>query len=58
MHLGTTLLDHERYPADELAELYRQWWEIELAFDEDADRLCPVPAAVRYRDLIAAFPHW
>ncbi|CAM5311543.1 hypothetical protein SABIM44S_00181 [Streptomyces abikoensis] len=41
MHLGTTLLDHERYPAAELAELYRQRWEIELAFDEIKNHLGP-----------------
>ncbi|WP_222720315.1 IS4 family transposase [Actinomadura sp. HBU206391] len=34
LHLGTTLTDPERFPADELIALYRQRWEIELAFDE------------------------
>lgn len=34
VHLGTSLLDTEQYPADELIALYRQRWEIELAFDE------------------------
>jgi len=31
--LFTTLTDHERYPADDLVELYHERWEIELAFD-------------------------
>jgi hypothetical protein len=30
--LLTTLTDHERYPADELAALYRRRWEIETNF--------------------------
>lgn len=32
--LFTTLLDHERFPATDLVELYHERWEIELAFDE------------------------
>ena len=32
--LVTTILDHERAPADELAALYHDRWEIETAFDE------------------------
>lgn len=32
--LFTTLLDPERYPAEELIELYHERWEIELAYDE------------------------
>jgi hypothetical protein len=32
--LLVTLLDHERYPADELINLYHERWEIEIAFDE------------------------
>ena len=32
--LITTLLDHEAYPALEMAALYAQRWEIEIAFDE------------------------
>ena len=32
--LITTLLDHALYPAEELAALYQQRWEIETAFDE------------------------
>lgn len=32
--LLTTLLDHERYPAEEIARLYRHRWEAEHAFDE------------------------
>jgi hypothetical protein len=34
VHLGTTLTDPDRFPADELIALYRQRWEIELTFDE------------------------
>ena len=30
----TSLLDHKAYPAQRLAQLYRQRWEIELAFRE------------------------
>ena len=32
--LATTILDHERAPAPELAALYHERWEIETAFDE------------------------
>ncbi len=32
--LATTILDHERAPATELAALYHDRWEIETAFDE------------------------
>ena len=32
--LATTILDHERAPATELAALYHERWEIETAFDE------------------------
>jgi hypothetical protein len=32
--LATTLLDHRRYPAFELAKLYHQRWEIESAYFE------------------------
>ncbi len=32
--LVTTLLDRERYPADELIELYHDRWDLEIAFDE------------------------
>ncbi|WP_143661123.1 IS4 family transposase [Streptomyces sp. M41(2017)] len=35
-YLGTTLLDPEQHPAAELVALYRERWEIELAFDEIA----------------------
>jgi hypothetical protein len=34
VHLGTTLTDPDRFPADELIALYWQRWEIELTFDE------------------------
>ncbi|MFB6840115.1 IS4 family transposase [Streptomyces sp. NPDC056361] len=40
-YLGTTLLDPEQYPADELVALYRERWEIELAFDEIKNHLGP-----------------
>ncbi|MFC8505761.1 IS4 family transposase [Streptomyces sp. NPDC057411] len=40
-HLGTTLLDPDQYPADELVALYRERWEIELAFDEIKNHLGP-----------------
>ena len=30
----TTILDHEKAPAEQLAALYHQRWEIETAFDE------------------------
>ncbi len=39
--LGTTLLDREQYPAAELVALYRERWEIELAFDEIKNHLGP-----------------
>src|SRR5919109_3295402 len=32
--LVTTILDHEKAPAKELAALYHERWEIETAFDE------------------------
>ena len=32
--LLTSLTDHQRYPAAEIAALYHERWEIELAFDE------------------------
>lgn len=32
--LVTTIMDHEEAPAEELAVLYRERWEIETAFDE------------------------
>lgn len=39
--LGTTLLDPDQYPASELVALYRERWEIELAFDEIKNHLGP-----------------
>ncbi|MEU6495175.1 transposase [Streptomyces sp. NPDC046984] len=54
VHLDTSLLDTEQYPADELIARYRQRWEIELAFDEIENHLGPggplrsrTPEAVR-----------
>lgn len=41
VHLGTTLTDHQAYPAEELVAIYRQRWEIELAFDELKNHLGP-----------------
>lgn len=32
--LMTSLLDAERWPADEIVEMYHERWEIEIAFDE------------------------
>jgi hypothetical protein len=32
--LITTLLDHVRYPAQELVQLYHERWELELSYDE------------------------
>lgn len=34
IRLITRLMDHEKYPASELAELCARHWRIELAFDE------------------------
>lgn len=34
VRLITSLTDHKRYPAEELAVLYARRWEIELVFDE------------------------
>jgi hypothetical protein len=31
-YIATTLLDAELYPADEIADLYRQRWDVELSF--------------------------
>ncbi|MFE9250719.1 transposase [Streptomyces sp. NPDC007088] len=39
--LGTTLLGPDEYPAAELVALYRERWEIELAFDEIKNHLGP-----------------
>ncbi|MEU3498783.1 IS4 family transposase [Kitasatospora cineracea] len=37
--LATTLLDPVKFPAAELIDLYRQRWEIEMAFDEIKNHL-------------------
>lgn len=34
VRLITSLLDHEKYPADELAALYVRRWGIDLVFNE------------------------
>jgi hypothetical protein len=39
--LLTTLLDAEKYPAEELILLYHERWEIELTFDEQKTHLTP-----------------
>jgi hypothetical protein len=39
--LLTTLLDAERYPAEELVVLYHERWEIELVFDEQKTHQSP-----------------
>src|SRR5271154_391554 len=39
--LLTTLLDAEKYPAEELIILYHERWEIELTFDEQKTHLTP-----------------
>jgi hypothetical protein len=36
--LITTLTDHRAYPAQALARLYHERWEIESAYDHDRDR--------------------
>jgi hypothetical protein len=39
--LLTTLLDADKYPAEELILLYHERWEIELTFDEQKTHLTP-----------------
>jgi hypothetical protein len=39
--LGTNLLDHDKFPALELACLYHERWEEELVFDEQKTHLDP-----------------
>lgn len=43
--LVTSLLDAERYPADELIELYHERWELELAYDELKTQMQGGPAS-------------
>lgn len=47
--LVTTLLDHERYPADELIELYHDRWDLEIAFDELKTHMLDRAEALRSR---------
>ena len=47
--LVTSILDHEIAPAAELAELYHQRWEIELAFDEIETHQMGRPRVLRSR---------
>lgn len=47
--LLTTLLDPERYPAQEIAALYHERWEIELGYDEVKTDLLERHEAIRSR---------
>jgi hypothetical protein len=49
IRLITSILDHELAPAAELAALYHQRWEIELAFDEIETHQIGHPRALRSR---------
>lgn len=43
----TSLLDRERWPADELVELYHERWEIELGYDEIKTEMLERQEAIR-----------
>lgn len=45
--LVTTILDHREAPAEELAALYHERWEIEMAYDEMKTHLKAVGGALR-----------
>jgi len=45
--LLTSLLDAERYPAAEIAELYHERWEIELGYDEIKTEMLDREEAIR-----------
>ena len=47
--LLTSLLDAERYPADEVIALYHERWEIELAYDEVKTHLLAREECIRSR---------
>jgi hypothetical protein len=49
VRLVTSILDHELAPAAELAALYHQRWEIELAFDEIETHQLSRPRVLRSR---------
>jgi hypothetical protein len=45
--LLTSLLDAEEYPADEIANLYHERWELELGFDEVKTEMLERQEAIR-----------
>ena len=45
--LLTSLLHHKKYPAQEIAELYHERWEIEIAFDEKKTHMMQREEALR-----------
>jgi hypothetical protein len=47
--LLTSLVDHERYPAAELAALYHERWEMELGYDEVKTEMLERREAIRSR---------
>lgn len=47
--LLTSLIDAERYPADELVALYHERWELELGYDEVKTHLLAREEAIRSR---------
>jgi hypothetical protein len=47
--LITSLLDHEMYPAGEIAELYHERWELELGYDEIKTHLLEREESLRSR---------
>lgn len=59
-YIATTLLDPERYPAQEIIDLYRQRWEVELYFRDIKTTLgmdilrCKTPSMVR-KEIVM---HW
>ena len=59
-HIVTTLLDPEKYPADQIIDLYRQRWDVELFFRDIKTTLgmdilrCKTPEMVR-KEIVM---HW
>jgi hypothetical protein len=47
--LLTSLIDAERYPADEIIALYHERWEIEMAYDEVKTHLLAREECIRSR---------
>jgi len=43
----TSLLDHEKYPAEEIVAMYRERWEIELGFDEVKTKMLDSESTLR-----------